>query len=332
VGGVQLGSTNLRCGKQIQITRIIMKLNKLVRFAALVVAVILIAGTPAIRSVCPSACAADQKAEILNNASIIELQQLDLGDGVILAKIKTSKCNFDVNPSDLKLLKEAKVSGAVIEAMIIATTPATPPPPLPVTPGTPTSTVVVGEVKQLPVGDINDPNTYHDSGVWFYEEIGGAKKMTQLSTEAYDISHMFIPFGGGISGSAAVLPGVAAKTQSSSRRPIFYMYFGEGRQNNMDMMATLTPDQLPLTHLKVTDNKKKQERTVSIGSGGAFGGHDGIPMKERRSVDWSKVGPGIYKVTPQQDLDDGEYAFFYSHSQVQEGAAGRVYCFGVHLK
>jgi len=156
--------------------------------------------------------------------------------------------------------------------------------------------------------------------------------MTQLSTEAYDISHMNIPFGGGISGSDAVLPGIAAKTQSSLRRPVFYMYFGEGKQNNTDMMATLTPDQLPLAHLKVTDNKKKQERTVSLGSGGAFGGHQGIPMKERRSVDWSKVGTGIYKVTPQQDLDEGEYAFFYSPSQVQQGAAPRVYCFGVHSK
>jgi hypothetical protein len=309
-----------------------MKLIKIVRSSALVVVWALVASTLANYSVCPSAWAADQNAETLNNASIIELQSLNLGDGVILDKIKTSKCDFDVTLAGLKQLKEANVSSLVIQAMINAKTPMPPPPPISATSVTPTSTVADAATKQLPAGDINDPNTYHDSGVWLYEETNGAGKMTQLSTEAYDISHSFIPFGGGISGSAAVLPGVAAKTQSSSRRPVFYMYFGEGRQNNMDMMATLTPDQLPLAHLKVTDNKKKQERTVSIGSGGAFGGHEGIPMKERRSVDWSKVGPGFYKVSPQQDLDDGEYAFFYSPSQVQQGAAVRVFCFGIHLK
>jgi hypothetical protein len=306
-----------------------MKLTTLVRFSALVMVGTLIASTPAIRLVCPSARAADQTVETLTNGSIIELQNLNLGDGVILDKIKNSKCDFDVTVAGLKQLKEANVSSAVIQAMINAKTLATPPPPVTLTPSN--STVINSDL-QPPAGDVNDPNTYHDSGVWLYEEIGGTKKMTQLSTEAYDISHMNIPFGGGISGSDAVLPGIAAKTQSSLRRPVFYMYFGEGKQNNTDMMATLTPDQLPLAHLKVTDNKKKQERTVSLGSGGAFGGHQGIPMKERRSVDWSKVGTGIYKVTPQQDLDEGEYAFFYSPSQVQQGAAPRVYCFGVHSK
>jgi hypothetical protein len=212
--------------------------------------------------------------------------------------------------------------------MINAKTPGTPStinlPPPPTPPGS--------EPKQPPAGDINDPTTYHDSGVWLYEETGGVRKMTPLSTEAYDITHSFIPVGGGISSSAVVLPEAAAKIQSSTRHPVFYMYFGEGRKDNMDMMATLTPDQLSLAHFKVTNNKKKQERSISIETQGAYGGHIGIPMKERRTVDWSKVGPGIYTVTPQKDLNDGEYAFFYSHSQQQEGAAMRMFCFGVHMK
>ena len=48
--------------------------------------------------------------ETLNNASVIELQGLNLGDAVIIEKIKTSKCEFDTSITGLKQLKAAKVS------------------------------------------------------------------------------------------------------------------------------------------------------------------------------------------------------------------------------
>ena len=38
-------------------------------------------------------------AEILSNASGIELQGLNLGDAVIIEKIKTSRCDFDTSIS-----------------------------------------------------------------------------------------------------------------------------------------------------------------------------------------------------------------------------------------
>ncbi len=297
-----------------------MKLNPLVRFTALVVAGMLIASTSAIRLICPSVCAADQNVEILNNASIIKLQSLNLGDEVIVDKIKTSKTDFDVTVDGIIRLKEAKVSGSVISAMINAKSqkPAT----------HPVTTVTDNENKQPPVGDINDPNTYHDSGVWFYEEVGGVKKMTQLSTETYDVSQFYGPFG--IHNRAIVISEVSAKTQITSSKPVFYMYFGEGRKDNGDMFGTLTPDQVPLAHLKVINTSKKQERTISIGSGGAYGGTMGVPSKEKRAIEWSKVGLGIYRVTPRDSLASGEYAFIFSHSQMQGGVGGKLFCFGVH--
>ena len=154
--------------------------------------------------------------------------------------------------------------------------------------------------------------------------------MTKLSTETYDISEFSGPFG--IHNSAIVISGISAKTQISSPKPVFYMYFGEGRKDNGDMFGTLTPDQLPLAHLKVTNTNKKQERTVSVGSGGPYGGTSGIPSKEKRTIEWTKVGLGIYRVTPQANLESGEYAFFFSHSQLQSGVGSIVNTFGVHLK
>jgi len=63
--------------------------------------------------------------EILTNASVIQLQSLNLGDDIVIEKIKTSKCNFDTSADALQQLKEAKVSAAVILAMIKTQAPAT---------------------------------------------------------------------------------------------------------------------------------------------------------------------------------------------------------------
>ena len=185
------------------------------------------------------AWAADQNVETLNNASIIELQSLNLGDAVIVDKIKTSKCDFDVTVAGLKQLEERQMCRVrVIQAMIDAKTPVTQPSSLPATPRDPDFYGCERKPKQPPVGDMNDPNTYHDSGVWLCDEVGGVKKMTQLSTETYDVLKFNGPFG--IHNSAIVISEVSAKTQTSSAKPVFYMYFGEGRKDNGDMFGTLT--------------------------------------------------------------------------------------------
>jgi len=293
-----------------------MKLNQVVRFAALVVAGMLLAGTPAIRSLCPPVCAAEQTPETLNNASIIEMQGLNLGDGVILDKIKSAKSDFDVTVAGLKQLKEAKVSDAVIQAMIAAKNP-------------PAVAAPVNQIKLVPGGDQNDPAVQHDSGVWLYEATGGVNKMTALEGESYRIwSGMNGPWG---AAERAVLTGIAAKVQATSRRPVFYMYFGEGSQYALGTLGSTTPAQLPLAILDL--KPKTQERLLVIGSSAAYAGYNsGIRAKSLREFDAEKIAPGVYKVTPRTDLADGEYAFCYYASQVQAGVAGRMFCFGVHLK
>ena len=55
----------------------------------------------------------------LDNAEIIKLAKLEMGDAVIIAKIKSAKeVKFDTSTDDLVKLKEAGVSQAVIAAML----------------------------------------------------------------------------------------------------------------------------------------------------------------------------------------------------------------------
>ena len=296
-----------------------MNIKRGIRLAAMTMTGLLIVGALTSRPFCTPARAADQNPEILNNAAIIEMQQLNLGEGVILDKIRTSKCDFDVTLPGLKQLKEAKISDPVIQAMIGAAAPATPTPP-PLTPP-PMDTPVI----PVAAGDPNDPMVQHEPGVWLYAETNGVKTMTPLDAESYRIW-----MGGGPFGSArrAVLSGLDSKTVVSTPRPVFYLYFGEGRRNNIGMIGTTTPDQLPLAKLEL--KAKTQERLLVIGSVSPFAGYNsGIPTKFQVAYDSEKIAPGIYKATPGKDLAEGEYAFCFFLSEGLEASPGRMFSFEV---
>jgi hypothetical protein len=63
----------------------------------------------------------------LDNAEIVKLTKLEMGDAIIVAKIRSSReVNFATSTDDLIKLKEAGVSRAVIAAMLERLTPAAP--------------------------------------------------------------------------------------------------------------------------------------------------------------------------------------------------------------
>jgi hypothetical protein len=273
------------------------------RIRGIVLALWLFLGAPGTDWLSFSAVAGD---ETLTNQSVILMQQLGFGDAVILEKIKTSKCDFDVSLDGLKQLKEAKVSDAVIQAMISTK-----------------STAPGRDAKSAVTGDPNDPNAPHESGVWLYQEADGSKKMTKVEGESYRLWSGAGPFGGA---TRAVLSGIKAQLQVSSHRPVFYMYFGDAGQG---IMGTMNPNDMPLAKLDLKE--KTQERLLVIGSVAPFAGYNsGIKKESLRAVDAVNVCPGVYKVTPQMDLADGEYAF--CNSVTGGMAVGKMFCFGIHLK
>ncbi len=68
--------------------------------------------------------AADSRAETnaspLTNKNVVDMLKVGLTPEVVLAKIKSSACNFDTSPAALKELKAANVPDAVILAMVQA--------------------------------------------------------------------------------------------------------------------------------------------------------------------------------------------------------------------
>lgn len=60
------------------------------------------------------------QAAAMSNADVLNMLRMGLSPGIVVAKIKSSACNFDTSPATLQQLKAARVPDAVIMAMVQA--------------------------------------------------------------------------------------------------------------------------------------------------------------------------------------------------------------------
>ncbi len=255
---------------------------------------------------------AAENNESLDNAAVIELQKLGLGDAVIVDKIKTTRGHFDVSVEGLKQLKSAGVSAEVMRAMI----------------GTTSSGQVSGG--QTATVDVNDPTSPHDAGIWLYEEKEGKAKMTLLEPSAYSqTKHGVAIFAqyGQTAKSEAVLRSAHATLQTSNRRPVFYFYFEVSKAGLSSASGAVTsPNEFVLAEFK--KDEKNNLRKLVVGQFNAYtGGQIGPEDKSVRSFGFDKITPGIYKVQLKTDLASGEYGFFYAGPAA--GYGGKILDFGV---
>ena len=267
----------------------------------------------AIVSVATPSFAAD---EVLTNASITEMKSLGLGDDVIIGKIKTSNCKFDTSITALKQLKDAKVSDAIIQAMLLVLTPPGPPPAPVVAPGDP-----------------NDPAAVHDPGVYLYQDVGGKKTMTKIEPANFGSTKagtpIFAIYGQSEKARAVMTP--AHSDLQLTAQPIFYFYFEKTQSGLSDATRSATgPQDFTLLNMEI----HKNERRVVIGKVG-LSSSSGFDAKQVRETDAEKVAAGVWKVTPRGELADGEYCFLYAGNTavvgwgLAAGGPGKGFCFGM---
>jgi hypothetical protein len=256
--------------------------------------------------------------ETLTDASIIELQGLNLGDAVIIEKIQTSKCNFDTSIDGLKALKAANVSGVVIQAMLAKSSG---------------SGTMAGN--SAPANS-NDPADSHSPGIWILQETNGVKTMTKVGWETpAEISHggYIGPFGIGKYSTTARFTGTQSALELSQTKPEFYLYTGG---TSYDDLMVESPNELTLAQFTVIAPDAKRnanQRAVDVGTTGAYASSHGIDRKAVREFDSEKIADGIYKITPHDNLADGEYGFCSSDSaRMYGGIRQKFYTFGIHSK
>src|SRR5579864_5049292 len=255
----------------------------------------------------------------LTNQDIISMVELGLSEDVVIAKIRSMSAvgpdniSFDTSVEGMKALKSANVPDSVIKVMI---NPAAPPQPTNVVASAPMTID-----PNLPPPEVG---VYWKDGTNFVMVQGQALTQTKAGGKAGSF------FTNGLRNQHwdAYVEGPTSKNVVKERRPAFYFYVPDGSTSSDYVLIKL--------------NKKGDRREFQIGSfGGMSGGKSGVQRDKEVAFKADHVGIRIYRITLNEDLKPGQYAFFMGTGQsaMMSGArggnrsggaaSGRIYDFSI---
>jgi len=255
----------------------------------------------------------------LDNAAVLDLTHVGLGDPAIVAKIHASEPHFDISTGTLVAMRRAGVSSAVLGAMIDAQSAAS-----------------VTEVRP----DSPDPRSPHPAGVYLLGSWLPQPKMLAIrpttTNRTTSGSILGYAFSGGLASVnyRAILPSNSASIVAGGARPIFYFFTGAATASQnlvSNWGAAPMPSEVALVRLNVTKNG----REVRIGSFNIHGANTGIRAQDSIPFSAAEVAPGVEALRPDVDLPPGEYGFIQTAGGVGLGAAqvststARVFDFAV---
>lgn len=261
---------------------------------------------------------AQNGTEVLTNDSIVSLFKAGLSSTIIVNKIRSSKTNFNTSTTELIRLKQAQIPDEVVAAMFEATNRHS----------QASSSVGAGDSAKA---DPNDPNAAHEAGIYLFQQVDGKQKMTQLEpsvSKQQKTGGLFqsaVTYGIAKIKFKAALNGRNAALQISEVRPVFYFYF-EVKNSGLSTSSyyATSPNEFSLVKLDVKSNT----REVTVSQANAFGAQSGTMDKAARAFTFEKIAPGVYKVTPQEDLTEGEYGF-YNAAGVGPSGGAKIFDFSV---
>lgn len=268
-----------------------------------------------------TAVLAPAPAETLTNASIIGLVKAGLGDDAVIAKIKATAGKYDLATNDLIALKNAGVSGPVIAAMIAG------------------PSRIEGASAVMSLTDIN-PMAPHPSGLYLIN--AAANRLDRIDPTVSNQAKTGGIFGYALTMGIAsmsvkvAISGEAARVAAASATPSFYFFFDASNPQTANITSSWaagsaqtvsSPSEFTLIRLM----EKKGRREARVGSMNIGGAKTGVMDHDRIPFDYQMVREGVYKVTPKQPLEAGQYGFIYALSGGGTGGAmtARIFDFSV---
>jgi hypothetical protein len=252
-------------------------------------------------------------AEIMTNQSVVALVKDGLGDDLVIAKINSEPCNYDVSTDSILSLKNSGVSEKIITAMVTRCSTAT-------------------EARGIAGDDASpDPMVRHSPGIYVMDswDTPAALRLVTAATSS----------GMKTSGNGSVLfplvarlilPGATSHLVVPSANPTFYFYFNPNDQAVSDFGqehagAAHSPDAFSLVRFK----QKRDTRELEMGRLSAFGGavmsfRKGLTLKSKIAFQTEDKGNGIYQVSTGP-LEPGDYAFVFTSGD----QSARVYDFTI---
>src|SRR5271157_2723680 len=270
--------------------------------------------------------AAQQAPGTLTNKEIIEMVSLGLSNDLIVDKIHaTDATNFDTSMEGLRSLKAANVSDIVIRAMVV------PHPTIAANTDSP------ADQEQPAQSGPDDPNAPHDSGIYIYAKTKDGPKMLLLEPTVYSegktsgVAESAFTFGIAKVKFLAVVQGRNAVVTTGDPNLVFYFYFEEpgSALTYASFEGPTSPNEFALLKF----DEKKDSRETVVMTANAFGTSSGTDQKASIRFSFTKLRPGVYKVTPNTSLLPGEYCFLSSAGLGRRGpgsaGANRLFDFAV---
>ncbi len=248
---------------------------------------------------------AQKKTETLSNEGIISLTKAGMESGIILTKIGSSSCHFDVSTNALITLRKAGVEAAVLQAMMDKTD------------GRPIAKDNTQQISHTPAASSAPPPPAKPAEpkldlinmVHLYDKASQTVRPLERATALLKTKSKFMGYGG----TNMVLE------ISPSHSPVrirldsvrsFIVNTGSGT------------DGFALYKAEVKGNNR-QGITAKFGMTG-MKGSQGV-----MAVDMRPLGTGVYELIPNGTLEKGEY--FFASRSAGSGATTNVdvYAFGV---
>ncbi len=244
--------------------------------------------------------------QALDNDSVIKLVKAGLSDDLIVSTITASPGTYNTSADGLIALKSAGVSDKVVAAIV---TKAAAPPPAPVL-----AAIVPPPPPAPPNPD--DPAAPHDAGIYIYSDKAPAgSKMVMLEPSVYSqgktggLFATAMTYGIAKANVKAVIRNAHSNVRVIDPDAVFYFFFEQTNAGLSDAQrpfgGTSTPNEYTLLRFDV----KKDTRETTTGKFNAYGGTSGTDDKNMAAFTYTKLRPGVYKVTMSAPLGKGEYGF-----------------------
>ena len=259
-------------------------------------------------------CSYAAAAQTISNDAIVTLSKAGLGDGLIIDKINSVPCGYDVSTDKIIALKHAGLSDNVLSAMV-------------------RRCATVAQQRGVTGDDTsNDPKVRHSPGIYLMDDWLSPAKMQIIrpskssGMRSSGNGSVIFPFI-----TKMMLPGDTSKLKITAGNPNFYFYFNTidsavsdfGTENSV---AAQSPDEFSLVRF----SQKSGAREIKMGKASFYGGapvslKKGIDPKSTVPFKSDDIGNGAYRVSVDGGLANGEFAFVFT------GANGtsRIYDFSI---
>jgi hypothetical protein len=243
------------------------------------------------------------QSDVIDNKTVINLTKKKVQESIIVSKIRSATCLFDVSTDGLINLKENGVSDGVIQEMI---------------------TKSKSSSKKTGKKEIDDLLTkFEESGIYFKDEDTG--EMTKLDATPTTGQRSNTPVTVyGSKKSKLQIAGVRANYIVKSAVE-FYLFFEssnsslnssqnkEDQTNTFNIFLTKNPEAVsPNDFLVIKCAIKGKTREFQSGSVSMFGEKGGVSGKQVVDFQYKKIAKNLYKLTFPDGIEPGQYIFYYA--------------------